>query len=287
MFGIDDVAGAMIGSSVVGGALGFLGSRQQNISAARNAREQMDFEERMSNTSYQRAVSDMSAAGLNPMLAYSKGGASTPSGTAAPVVNEASSAAGAADVMQRVAEYKKAMAETNNTNMQTALVQATIPKLAADARAAMANAWVTEQTINAAIAQKQNESDKSGADRHLAYFAVDKAHMEAPFYGENAVADWRVKQASAAQAEQDLSQSAAMFNPLLSTAKSEAILREFQIPGARNRAASENTWFGENVRPYLEDAGKVVSTAGDIQPWTPIGKAGRIGGAVVKPWRKP
>lgn len=47
------------------------------------AQKQRDWEEKMSNSAYQRAVADMKAAGLNPAMMYASGGAgmsSTPSG---------------------------------------------------------------------------------------------------------------------------------------------------------------------------------------------------------------
>ena len=41
------------------------------------------WQEEMSNTSYQRAMQDMEKAGLNPVLAFQQGGASTPAGATA------------------------------------------------------------------------------------------------------------------------------------------------------------------------------------------------------------
>lgn len=73
------------GANILGGFLGGSSARSVNQQSIALAREQMRFQERMSNTAYQRSAADLEKAGLNRILALGNS-ASTPAGAQPPAL---------------------------------------------------------------------------------------------------------------------------------------------------------------------------------------------------------
>ena len=102
--------------------LGYSATQRANRMQFASAREQMQFQKMMSDTSYQRAVKDMRKAGINPLLAVSKGGASTPAGAQAQVKDPGPTLASSALSLRRLQEdLKNLQAQRDNLKADTEL----------------------------------------------------------------------------------------------------------------------------------------------------------------------
>ena len=89
--------GGWVGAAI-GAAAGLLGAKKASDTSASSAARQIEFQREMSNTAHQRQVSDLRAAGLNPILSAKLGGASTPVGAQQQVIPNMGEAATAGAV---------------------------------------------------------------------------------------------------------------------------------------------------------------------------------------------
>ncbi|WNK13192.1 MAG: DNA pilot protein [Microvirus sp.] len=123
------------GATLLGGLFSAKSQSQTNQANADQARQQEDFQERMSSTAHQREVKDLEAAGLNPLLSANSG-ASTPSGAMATFQNPAK------DIPESIHNSAKSFAElsllketvkTQQTQQELNKANATLANSAASA----------------------------------------------------------------------------------------------------------------------------------------------------------
>lgn len=147
-------------------------AREQMAFSGDQAERQMAFQERMSGTAYRRAMGDMKAAGLNPMLAFSQGGATTPSGA---------QGASAGATMQPV-NPDSGISEAGAKALQALVAEADLANKQAQ------NELLIEQANQAAIS-----AQKTAIEAGLISLQYPEAHAMSDFWQQNAATAGELK----------------------------------------------------------------------------------------------
>lgn len=123
-----------LGGSLLAGALDFGGAYYQNRSARAAAERQMAFQLASAQNAYQWATADMRKAGINPMLAYQRGGSSALSGATYQPQNLTSGLAASAREMHRVNSALDNLKADTFQKKENAYAQAAAANLAREQR---------------------------------------------------------------------------------------------------------------------------------------------------------
>lgn len=234
--------------NIIEGAIGYAGQKDTNDTNVEIAQRQMEFQERMSNTAYQRAMADMSKAGLNPMLAYSQGGASTPPGASTRIESAIGAGLNSANASaQRMAVYQ---------NME--LNDAQIEKLKAEAER------TRQETVSNALhtALAASEVQRRVGSRHL-MGAQEASELERARLlsrqsnTEDEETRRRKAEADSAMARYDAWKASSAFKAEAERQGVDTELRRLELPAARSGAQFYETNFGQAtpfVRALLEFA---------------------------------
>jgi len=232
------------------GLMGLFGASQARKWNAKEAQKNRDFQEMMSNTAYQRSTKDMIAAGLNPMLAFMKGGASTPGGSqAAPAtdaVGPAVSTALAARANRAQVELLEAQATKAKAEAATELQRPDNIAAQTDReRATTGLTGVQAQAVGVQVANILQDTQLKTQMTRLTMLQGDSQHEVKRQIIQN------IKE-SIARTDLIGAQQKATFNQALLYAlqgqnvQAETILKQLEMPGAVSSAKFYETTDASN-----------------------------------------
>lgn len=156
---------------LIGGLFGRSGQSSANKANLQIAREQMAFQERMSNTAYQRAADDLEAAGLNRILALGNP-ASSPGGASATMQNPNASMAGS-------------LSRTAGTGIQVKMLNQQLRNMTEQEQNTSSDTYLKEQqerTQKAMEAEAKQRTSEAAARTRIANAQALMLEKEAGLY---------------------------------------------------------------------------------------------------------
>lgn len=160
------------------GFLGLLGSLTSGLLNRSMAREQMQFQERMSNTAFRRQMHDMRQAGLNPLLAKNMGGATTPPGARADMPD-------LGQALVSSMEVKRKRQEIENMRTQQHAIRAAAARDMAQSRLADDQRVLTAANVQQAISQNAintGTAQRVRTETQLMQAGIPRARADQDFY---------------------------------------------------------------------------------------------------------